>query len=305
MKSKRGVCLLLGLMLWQLPVCVSRAQEPTDYKALLWHHLKNVVEFGPRPPGSHAHAELRRYIKNVGGRFADSVREITFTYPAPDGEMLVMHNVEFHFEGRERGRPVLLGAHYDTRRFADEDPDPANQTEPIVGANDGGSGTAELLALAQYFKEHPPRRPVRLVFFDGEDYGKKFTENYFIGSKRYAADLGRASAEERPFCVLVIDMVGDRDLDIYKEVYSNENARWLVDLVFGAAEKRGARAFHSKPRYTIRDDHLPFLQMGIPAAVLIDFDYPYWHTQEDTLDKCSEESLYEVFQVVVDAVNQM
>lgn len=123
--------------------------------------------------------------------------------------------------------------------------------------------------------------------------------------QKYAADLIGQSEDAIPFCVLVIDMVGDRDLKIYKEVFSTENAAWLVDLVFRTAGRMGYKAFHPKPRYTIRDDHLPFLEIGIPSAVIIDFDYPHWHTQEDTLDKCSAESLYTVFKVVVEAVSLM
>ena len=169
MKLKGFLFLLLGCFLFHSSAGVSPAQEETDYKVRLWDHLKQVVGFGPRPPGSLGHANLRQYIKMVGAKYADSVRELPFTYPADNGETLIMHNLEFNFEGRDGGRPIILGAHYDTRRFADEDADPANRELPIVGANDGGSGTAELLALAQYFKEHPPRRPVRLVFFDGED----------------------------------------------------------------------------------------------------------------------------------------
>ncbi len=276
--------------------------QEKDYKAIAWKHLGNIVAFGPRPPGSLAHANLRQYIKTVGLQHADSVTEIPFNYQDKSGHVVPMYNLEFRIEGTEGGRPVLLGAHYDTRRFADEDRDPAKQEIPIVGANDGGSGTAVLLALAEYFKENRPRRPVHLVFFDGEDYGRKFTNNYFIGSKHYAAAVSRRSEDEKPFCVLVIDMVGDRDLQIYKEVYSKENASWLVDLVFDTARQLKYRHFKPRPRYTIRDDHLPFLNIGIPAAVLIDFDYPFWHTQEDTLEKCSSESMFKVFQVVSQSV---
>ncbi len=303
---KNILCLVL-LLLAAGVECVSAqaAPEKKDFKVIAWKHLTNIVGFGPRPPGSLAHANLRQYIKTVGLQHADTVTEIPFTYQEKGGQVVPMFNIEFKIEGTEGGRPILLGAHFDTRRFADEDSDPENQKKPIVGANDGGSGTALLLALAEYFKDNRPRRPVHFVFFDGEDYGVKFSNNYFLGSKHYAESVSRKSEDEKPFCVLVLDMIADRDLKVYKEVYSNEGARWLVDLLFETAHRLKYRQFTPRPRYTIRDDHLPFLNVGIPAAVLIDFDYPYWHTQEDTLDKCSDESLYIVFNVVTETIGLM
>lgn len=296
---------VMSLLVGVQDVAAQQAPVEKDFKAIAWKHLSNIVAFGPRPPGSLAHANLRQYIKTVGRQHADAVKEIPFAYQAKGGQVIPMFNLEFKIEGTEGGRPILLGAHFDTRRFADEDSDPEKQKKPIVGANDGGSGTALLLALAEYFRDHRPRRPVHLVFFDGEDYGVKFSNNYFLGSRHYAESVSRRAEDEKPFCVLVLDMIADKDLKIFKEVYSKEGAPWLVDLLFETAHRLKYREFVPRTRYTIRDDHLPFLKVGIPAAVLIDFDYPHWHTQEDTLDKCSDESLYIVFNVVTEAVAMM
>ena len=128
----------------------------------------------------------------MGKKYADEIREQIFTFQQPGGPTLDMVNIELVFHGKTKKAPLLLGAHYDTRPFADEEKDPYSQKLPIVGANDGGSGTAVLLALAQYLHAHKPERPVRLVFFDGEDYGAKFSSNYFLGSKHYAAQLEKA-----------------------------------------------------------------------------------------------------------------
>lgn len=279
--------------------------ELKGYKQTLWRHLEAICAFGPRPPGSPALEKLRGYIRSVGKKYADEIREQKFTFQQPGGPTVAMVNIELVFHGKTKKAPLLLGAHYDTRPFADEEKDPYSQKLPIVGANDGGSGTAVLLALAQYLHAHKPERPVRLVFFDGEDYGAKFSSNYFLGSKHYAAQLDKADRREWPYCVLIIDMVGDRDLKIARETYSAENASWLLRVVDESAKKLNVAQFLNPPKHTVRDDHLPFIKLGVPAAVLIDFDYPYWHTLQDTIDKCSPESLYAAFSVVVEAMKKI
>jgi glutaminyl-peptide cyclotransferase len=275
------------------------------YKQTLWRHLEAICAFGPRPPGSPALEKLRGYIRSVGKKYADEIREQKFTFQQPGGPTVAMVNIELVFHGKTKKAPLLLGAHYDTRPFADKEPDPFAQQLPILGANDGGSGTAVLLALAQYLHAHPPERPVRLVFFDGEDYGAEGSSDYFLGSKHYAAQLKHADRREWPYCVLIIDMVGDKELQIVRETYSAENASWLLEMIAESAEKLKVSQFLNQPKHTVRDDHLPFIKIDVPAAVLMDFDYPYWHTLQDTLDKCSPESLYAVFSVVVDAMGKI
>jgi Zn-dependent M28 family amino/carboxypeptidase len=279
--------------------------ELKGYSQTLWKHLEAVVAIGPRPPGSPALEKLRGYIRSVGGEYADEIREQKFTFQRPGGPTVAMVNIELVFHGKSKKAPLLLGAHYDTRPFADEEDDPYSRKLPIVGANDGGSGTAVLLALAQYLHAHKPDRPVRLVFFDGEDYGVKFSSDYFLGSKHYVAQLKNKDRKEWPYCVLIIDMVGDKELNIARETYSAENASWLLDLIAKSAQKLKVPQFLNQPKHTVRDDHLPFIKVGVPAAVLMDFDYPYWHTLQDTLDKCSPESLFAVFSVVVEAMQKI
>ncbi len=275
------------------------------YSKTLWRHLEAVVAIGPRPPGSPALEKLRGTIRSVGKQYADEIREQKFTFQKPGGPAVAMVNIELVFHGTSKKAPLLLGAHYDTRPFADEEKNPYSRQFPIVGANDGGSGTAVLLALAQYLHAHTPDRPVRLVFFDGEDYGVKFSSDYFLGSKHYVAQLKNKDRREWPYCVLIIDMVGDKELNIARETYSAENASWLLKMIDESAQKLKVSQFHNPPKHTVRDDHLPFITIGVPAAVLMDFDYPYWHTLQDTLDKCSPESLFAVFSVVVDAMKRI
>jgi glutaminyl-peptide cyclotransferase len=275
------------------------------YQQILWKHLEAVVAVGPRPPGSPALEKLRGIIRSVGKQYADETREQKFTYQKPGGPAVAMVNIELVFHGKSKKAPLLLGAHYDTRPFADKETDPLAQRLPIVGANDGGSGTAVLLALAQYLHTHKPERPVRLVFFDGEDYGAQGSSDYFLGSKHYAAQLKNKGRREWPYCVLIIDMVGDKDLQIIRETYSAENASWLLKMIDESAQNLKVPQFFEQPKITVRDDHLPFIKIGVPAAVLMDFDYPHWHTLQDTLDKCSPESLFAVFSVVVDTMKKI
>ncbi len=297
--------ILLWVLLFSVLPKTAGSQDLPGYKTILWEYLEAICAIGPHPPGSPALEKLRGYIRSVGEKYADEIREQKFTFQKPGQPAVEMVNIELVFHGKIRKAPLLLGAHYDTRPFADEEDDPYSQKLPIVGANDGGSGTAVLLALAKYLHAHQPDRPVRLVFFDGEDYGIKFSSDYFLGSKHYAAQLEKADRREWPYCVLIIDMVGDKDLQILRETYSAENASWLLKMINASAQKLKVPQFLNQPKQTVRDDHLSFIKIGVPAAVLMDFDYPYWHTLEDTLDKCSPESLFAVFSVVVDAMGKI
>lgn len=292
------------LMVFILPGTAASG-DLKGYQKALWRHLEAICAFGPRPPGSPALEKLRGYIRSVGRKYADEIREQKFTFQRPGGPTVGMVNIELVFHGKTKKAPLLIGAHYDTRPFADKEPDYFAQRLPIMGANDGGSGTAVLLALAQYLHAHKPKRPVRLVFFDGEDYGEEGSSDYFLGSKHYAAQLKNKDRREWPYCVLIIDMVGDKELKIARETYSAENASWLLEMIVESARKLEAHQFFNQPKHTVRDDHLPFVKLGVPAAVVMDFDYPYWHTLQDTLDKCSPESLFAVFSVVVETMGKI
>jgi Zn-dependent M28 family amino/carboxypeptidase len=166
----------------------------------------------------------------------------------------------------------------------------------VPGANDGASGVAVLLEVAELMHRRPPPLGVDLVFFDGEDQGRASeAQEFCLGSRQYAAALSAAS--ERPVAVVLFDMVGDRELEIHPEVQSAERAANLVAIVLEAARATGAAHFRSDPSYAITDDHVPFLEAGIPAVDIIDFDYPAWHTHLDLPDRTSPQSLAEVARV--------
>ena len=279
--------------------------ELRPYSAVSWNYLKTLTGFGPRNFGSPGYIKTVELLVETGKKYADAVEVQPFFITNGEGEKLQMSNIRLKFEGRRKGRPILLGTHFDTRPFSDEETDPSLRSRPILGANDGGSGTAVLLALAEYLSRHKPARSIELVFFDGEDYGAKDSGENLLGSFHYARELAQLDAEQWPYCVIVIDMVADRDLEIFREMHSMKSASWLVDLIHGIAEKRKTPQFRSQSKYTIFDDHYPFIGLGIPAIVLIDFDYPYWHKLTDTLDKCSPESMFAVFSVVVEALAEI
>jgi len=177
---------------------------------------------------------------------------------------------------------IILGAHYDSRMFADNDPDPANHTQPVPGANDGASGVAVLLELARTLPEDSVS--TWLVFFDAEDNGRIEGWDWILGSREFVKHN-----VIQPRAVVIVDMIGDADLNIYKERNSNKE---LTDEIWGVANSLGyGKQFISDYKYSMIDDHRPFIDAGIPAVDIIDFDYPYWHTLADTPDKVSAESL--------------
>jgi Zn-dependent M28 family amino/carboxypeptidase len=278
--------------------------DSKKYSRIIWNYLETLCAFGPRNPGSEGYRETLDLIRKVGEKYADQVVEQPFLARTPEGTQ-AMTNLEFRFHGTQGGAPILIGAHFDTRPFADEDPDPANRSEPILGANDGGSGTAILLGLAQYLNQHPVTRPVHLVFFDGEDFGAKGSGLNLLGSTYYAQELAKKERAKWPYWVLVIDMVGDKDLQIFKETHSLKGSSSFLDKIYAVARDQGVKSLKEETKYTIFDDHYPFHQMGIPSTVLIDFDYPHWHTLRDTLDKCSIESMISIFSVVVKTIEDI
>ncbi|SVD74737.1 uncharacterized protein METZ01_LOCUS427591, partial [marine metagenome] len=260
------------------------------YSRIVWNYLEKLSELGPRYVGTKGYGKTLQLIRRVGAEFADEVLEHPFIVKEHGGGERQMVNIEFVYHGNGK-KPILLGAHFDTRPFADQESDPTLSLYPITGSNDGGSGTSVLLGLAQYLKEHPVRQPIRLMFFDGEDFGQSGTGKMFLGSKHHANYLRKNSRDRWPSAVIIVDMVGDKDLEIFKETYSIASGPKVLDRIYKVAKRKNIFQFNEKSKHTIQDDHIPFARLGIPSVVLIDFDYPHWHKLSDTLDKCSPKSL--------------
>jgi hypothetical protein len=254
--------------------------------------LRAQCDFGPRVPGTTAHAKTRDWLAAALRTHADEVRLQSFALR--DGSRVVpMTNILARFGAAQRAG-VLLCAHWDTRPFADRESDPERARQPILGANDGASGVAVLLEIARHLKAVPPPVPVAIALFDGEDWGKT-EETMFLGSREYA----REPWPWKPRYAILLDMVGDADLELPMEPFSWESAPEVVAAVWATAREAGVREF--VPRFGVRimDDHVILSRAGIPALDIIDFDYPYWHTLEDTPDKCSADSLRKVGDVVL------
>ena len=257
--------------------------------------LEEQVAIGHRYPGSPEHKELQRYLTGKLQEYGANVSLQPFDAVLTTGDTLHLVNIIGNYNKGARKR-VMLAAHYDTRPYADRDPDPANRDKPILGANDGASGVAVLLEIARLLGQSEPPVGVDIVLFDGEDYGREgVAEDFCLGSSYFARRL----RGYRPSAAIVIDMIGDRDLEIPMEGYSRAASPALLSELFGIADELGYSQFKDRRFGAIIDDHLPLIQAGINAVDLIDFEYEYWHTVEDTPDKCSPESLEAVGDVLM------
>ena len=244
-------------------------------------HILAQNALGPRTPGSAAHAEFIEYAQK---EFEQQGWDVSLQQTERMG-----HAITNILATRRERPPVLLMAHYDSRFFADNDPDPANHTVPVPGANDGASGVAVLLELARVLSSDAP---VGLLLVDAEDQGRIAGWDWILGSRAFAEAL-----DYQPEAVILLDMIGDADLNIYKEHNSDPG---LTDEIWAAAASLGyEQVFIPEYKYRMIDDHVPFIEKGIRAVDLIDFDYPDWHTIHDTPDKVSARSLQIVGEVLL------
>lgn len=282
------------LLLAAASSCTEPRPRPDGERAL--ERVRTQVAHGSRVSGTPGNAAVREWIAGEIERLGGRVERQAFS-DTVGGTVWPLVNVIGRF-GPTTGRRVALFAHFDTRPWCDQDPDPARRQQPVPGANDAGSGVAVLLEVAELLHLRAPGIGVDLVFLDGEDFGRQTApDEYCRGSRGYARRLPPVGDPSRPVAGFVFDMVGDRDLGIYDEGNSATRATNLVDLVHEAAQATGATHFHRGVRYTLIDDHVPLLDAGLPAVDVIDFDYPAWHTSRDLPDMVSAESLAEVARV--------
>ncbi len=234
------------------------------------------------------------------GETADSWRDVEI------GELLVpVRNLVATYGSPENG-VIIIGAHYDSRLFSDKDPVVENRFLPMPGANDGGSGVGVLLELARVLSQsYTPNMQIRLVFFDAEDNGRippwtraqPSVNGYLVGSSLYAQNLDLAS--DPIALMLLVDLVGEFDQRFPQEGYSVSYAQQYTNAIWSIAHELGyGEQFPMEARGSITDDHVPFLQRGIPAVDIIDLEYEFWDTSLDTLDRISADSLERVGRVL-------
>ena len=268
-------------------------------------YLVKQCEFGPRNPGSSGHLEFSNYLEAFLSELEGNLIVQEFIYIEPITNM-ERNGKNFIIQFNENAEyRLLLGAHWDTRSLSDQDEEIENQSLPVLGANDGASGTSVLMELATIISEKNPEIGIDIVFFDAEDGGfSGQPETFALGSRFFAENLPIV----KPNFAIIVDMVGDKNLSIPIERISYNIAPEKVKEIWNLAEELSLPAFKKTIDLEIYDDHVPLWEVAaIPAIDIIDFQYPnmfynHWHTQRDTPENCSPQSLGQVGNLLVNYI---
>lgn len=312
-----ALMIILGLLLLSIsksplrPV-VGQTERNTELKpaaidaARAFGYLKAICDIGPRPAGSAANEKQRLMVAEHFKKNGLEIKEQAFDAVDPSNRQRKRLTNLIGLWQPEKKRRVVLGAHYDTRPFPDQDPDPAKRRSRFIGANDGASGVALLMEIANHLPKLTSEWGVDLVLFDGEELVYQEGDPYFLGSRHFARQyLAQTRGRDWKYDAgLVLDMVADKDLLIEQEQYSMEYAPNVVRDLWSVAARLGEKRFSRSVGPAVLDDHIPLNQAKIPTADVIDFEYPHWHTADDTPDKCSGESMAAVGRVVTAWLSQ-
>ena len=256
---------------------------------IAFKYLEKQCSFGERYPGSQNHLNLKdHFIEFLSDKSDDLiVYDHEINHPYKD-KTIVLYNILARYNPESDNR-ILLMAHWDTREIADKDEHEINRVKPILGANDGASGISILMHLSEIFSNYPFNNiGVDLLFVDGEDMGRHGDLNNFsIGTKLFSKNI------IKPYALAIcLDMVADKDPQFKIEYFSYIQAKKEVLELWDLANNLGYSEFVYQFTSPIYDDHRAlFVETGIPSLDIIDFDYPYWHTLDDTVDKCSAYTL--------------
>jgi glutaminyl-peptide cyclotransferase len=285
--------LLVFAALVSFAACLSAAPSETGTPfdgGKAYEHLRQIVSFGPRPAGSSALAETRKYIARELSAIGLQVQEQAFDADTPIGR-LRMVNLIATIKGRESDRLLITG-HYDTKLY---------RNFRFVGASDGGSSAAFLIEMARVLSKRQNRYTTELVWLDGEEAVRPewADQDHTYGSRYYVEQARQKGGLARLRAMILVDMIGDRDLTIQRE---DNSTAWLTDIIWDAARSLGHSDAFQDGSLRTEDDHIPFLQAGVPSVDIIDFQYPAWHTENDTLDEVSARSLETVGNVVLHAL---
>jgi glutaminyl-peptide cyclotransferase len=275
------------------PALAGQAPGATAFdSSKAFEHLRQQVAIGPRPSGSPGNVKNRDYIKAQMAALGIKTTEQAFDGATPLGPVKMV-NVIATIPGQRTDR-IVLASHFDTKLFRDI---------RFVGASDGASSTAALIELARVIKARGQLPfTIELLFLDGEEAVVEWQgTDHTYGSRHYVEAARKSGSLKSLRALILLDMIGDRNLTIRRE---SNSTRWLTDIVWGVAKKLGHRAFMDEET-TVEDDHIPFVKAGVPSLDIIDLDYPQWHTAQDTLDAVGARSLQVVGEVVVAALPEI
>ncbi len=271
---------------------MSAAQRPATAPfdgARALAHVRRLVEIGPRPAGSPGAQKTRDYITSELEALGLTVAEQAFEARTPLGPVRMV-NLRATLGTPGPGRRLIIAGHYDTKLFKEM---------RFVGANDGGSSTAFLIELARVLKQQPPAMPVEFLFLDGEEAVVEWQgDDNTYGSRHYVQTAAADGTLKQIGAMILVDMIGDKDLRLKRE---SQSTPWLTETIWSRARALGRSQFVDEST-AINDDHLPFLEAGVPAVDIIDLEYPHWHEASDTLDKVSAASLQVVGDVLLAAL---
>jgi len=292
-----------ALVLVLLAACTSRETPLTkefDGRAA-FGYLEQQMAFGPRIPGTPAHEKMKVWLDSMARARADTVIVQDWVHVTAKGVKLPLRNVIARFNPAAPER-ILYLAHWDTRPHTDS-PQSTDSSGVVPGANDGASGVAVLLGVADALRKQRPTTGVDLLFTDGEDWGRfEDSTETLLGSRYYARHQVPGNT---PLFAVLFDMVGDKDLQIFQEGYSVSGAGEVVERVWETAKLMGyGGTFIDTPKHSLIDDHASLQKVGIRAIDVVDFDYPAWHTKDDTIDKVSAQSLQIVGDVAVGVIRR-
>ena len=301
MRNKRHLFFTLICVIVLTNCSAQKIEAPKFNADRSFAYLEKQVDFGPRVPGSEESKNCRNYFYE----FFDSLniqidsQYFSFFDPYSKTELPLVNVIASYKTEKKNSKKILIVAHYDCRPRGEYAEDPKLKDVPIDGANDGASGVAVLMELANMFHKKDPGVDVDLFLTDGEDWGKPGDLPYYcLGAKEFAR---RGIKGKYEFGIL-LDMIGDEYQKIYREVYSERFAKEYNDMVWRVAKELNINTFIDTVKATVYDDHLALNAGGVPTIDIIDFDYPYWHTEFDTPDKCSAQSLDNVGRVVLEII---